>query len=69
MIKSITYKYGTANVLFHEGKARPFQITASPNHDLSAPSRMVSLKTKAAVIKRLNSHHEARMADVAIKRI
>jgi len=68
MIKSIEYKYGVANVLYREGKARPFQITVSPAHNLDSGSRMVSCTTADAVIARLNANHEARMADVKEKR-
>jgi hypothetical protein len=68
MIKSIEYKYGSANVLYREGKARPYQITVKPAHDMDAPSRMVSLKTEEAVIQRLNADHEAVMQDVKEKR-
>jgi len=59
MIKSIQYKYGTANVLYKEGKARPYQITVSSAHNVEAPPRTVSLKTAEAVIERLNANHEA----------
>ena len=69
MIKSIEYKYGFANVLYREGKGRPYQIMVRPAHDIDAPSRMVSLKTESAVIERLNAHHEAVMKEVkAIQR-
>lgn len=64
MIKSIEYKYGNANVLYREGKARPYQITVRPAHDLDAPCRMVSLKTESSVIARLNSDWEAQMERV-----
>jgi hypothetical protein len=59
MIKSIKFKYGVTNVLYREGKARPYQITVRSAHDIDAPSRLVSLKTESAVIERLNAHHEA----------
>ena len=59
MIKSIKYRYGNANVLYREGKARPYQITVRPAHDIDAPCRMVSLKTESAVIERLNASWEA----------
>ena len=59
MIKSIKYKYGTANVLFKEGRARPYQITVTSVHDADAQPKLVSLKTEKAVIKRLNDNHEA----------
>lgn len=59
MIKSIKFKYGTTNVLYREGKARPYQITVRPANDIDAPSRLVSLTTESAVIERLNAHHEA----------
>ncbi len=69
MIKSIEYKYGFANVLYREGKSRPYQIMVRPSHDIDAPSRMVSLKTESAVIERLNAHHEAVMKEMkAIQR-
>jgi hypothetical protein len=59
MIKSIKYSYGNANVLYREGKARPYQITVRPAHDINAPSRLVSLKTESSVIARLNASWEA----------
>jgi len=68
MIKSIEYKYGVANVLYREGKARPYQIMARPNDNLDAPTRMVSLKTEEAVITRLNATWESQMAEVEDKR-
>ena len=59
MLKSIRYKYGTANVLFNEGRSRPYQITVTSRHDADAQPKLVSLKTEEAVIKRLNANHEA----------
>lgn len=61
MLKAIKYKYGTANVLFKEGKARPYQITVTSRHDVDAQPKLVSLKTEKAVIKRLNANHEAHL--------
>jgi len=59
VIKSIKYKGGATNVLYREGKARPYQIMVRPESDLDAPARFVSLKTEKAVIQRLNSQYEA----------
>lgn len=68
MIKSIEFKYGIANVLYREGTARPYQIMIRPNDNLDAPSRMVSLSTKDAVVARLNASWEAQMEEVEDKR-
>ena len=68
MIKPIEFKYGVANVLYREGKARPYQIMVRPNDNLDAPSRMISLSTEDAVIARLNASWEAQMEEVEDKR-
>ena len=64
MIKSVEFKYGVANVLYREGKDRPYQIMVRPTHNIDAPSRLVSLKTEDAVIARLNASWEAQMKEV-----
>jgi len=58
VIKSIKHKGGTANVIYREGAARPYQICVSPLDSYDAPSRLVSLKTEEACIKRLEAEHE-----------
>ena len=62
MIKSVDYKYGSANVLYREGKALPYQITVAPLNDLDLPPRMVSFKTLESVINRLNANWEHQQA-------
>ena len=67
-IRSVTHKHGTTNVLFWEGRARPWQITVRPDGWEGGKGRMVSLKTEEAVKERLDRNmewHNKRFAQVS----
>lgn len=57
-IRRVEHKHGADNVLFWEGRARPWQITVSPDGWEGGKSRMVSLKTEEAVKDRLERRSE-----------
>ena len=57
-IRVVKTNVGTANVLFWEGRARPWQITVFPDGWEDRKGRMVSLKTEEAVKERLNRNME-----------
>lgn len=57
-IRIVQTKGGARHVLFWEGRARPWQITVTPDGWEGGKGRMVSLKTEKATIERIEACEE-----------